>query len=269
MKLLTTLILFTLWPSAGVSQPQAEESRNFGEYRFEIGYEPSGGRNYKILKDGQELHQARPGQLKLLSVSNGKQIDPTEPTVTDITGDGTPELIVEEFPMNRSCCWSYSIFSLGRTFKQMARLEGFRSPITFEDVNRDKVYEVVTYDWSYMDWYASPRVVLSYDEKAGEYRFAANLMKADAPSQTTLASRLREVQDAQRPALFPVPPEVHRYMLDLIYSGNSQAAFNFLDLAWPKEQEGKEAFVSEFSEKLKASPYWDEIRAMSPALTDR
>jgi hypothetical protein len=263
MKLLTSILIFTLWPAA--SLPQPEETLTFGEYRFEVSYRPSGGRGYRITKDGQELYTASPGQFNLISVSKGKQIYPAEPTVTDITGDKSPDLIVEEFPLGLRCCWSYSIFSLGSKFSLIGRLEGFTSPMTFEDVNNDSVYEVTGYDFTYNDWYASPRVILSYSK--GQFRFSPELMRRPAPDNGTLTAKAQEFLKSERPALLPVPPDVHRYMLDLIYSGNAQSAWDFLDLSWPKDNPGKDEFRQSFLEKVKQSPYWENLQAMNGADT--
>jgi len=52
-------------------------------------------------------------------------------------------------------------------------------------------------------------------------------------------------------------------MLDLIYTGNMNAAWKFFDKAWVKRVKGKDKFLREFREQLKTSPYWSEIEKMN------
>jgi hypothetical protein len=257
-----SLVLFailSLWPAG---EPVAGDTLAFGDYKFEVFYRSAGGRGYKITRNGEQLHISDKGQFNVLSVADGKQVYPVEPVVADITGDRVPELVVEEFPLGLRCCWSYSVFSLGKTFSKVAELTGLTSPIWLEDVNGDSVYEFVGNDFTYNEWYASPRVVLGYVPGHG-YRFSRTLMKQPAPTEAALAAKAKGLKNAERPALFPVPPDVHRYMLDLFYSGNAEPAWKFLQMSWPREQEGEQEFREQFIEKLKQSPYWKDIQAMN------
>src|ERR1051326_8412663 len=142
MKTLLTLIaFFTLWPVTGVAQP---DEWTIGQYKVESSYDRAGDRRFSILKDGKELYSETAGQFWFVNVAHGKQTGTShDPKVADITGDGVPDLIVEEFPLQVECCWSYSVFSLGPTFKRLAKVEGLHSPMMFEDVNQDGVYELV------------------------------------------------------------------------------------------------------------------------------
>jgi hypothetical protein len=59
------------------------------------------------------------------------------------------------------------------------------------------------------------------------------------------------------------PPELWANMLDLIYSGHADMAWDFFDKAWPKNIKGKEAFLKEFRSSLKSSQFWPGIKEMN------
>lgn len=259
--LLTLITVFSLWPLATGPQP---DDWTIGQYKVESSYDRAGDRRFTILKDGKELYSERAGQFWFVDVAHGKETGTShDPKPTDITGDGIPDLVVEEFPLHVECCWSYSIFSLGPNFKLEAKVEGLHSPMTFEDVNHDGVYELVGDDPTFYSWYASPRVVLKYDKAQATYEFATNLMKKAPPTEAQMVEKQKEFAKATVYAGFPVAPQIYGYMLDLIYSGNASSAWTFLNLAWPKQQTDKKEFIDEIMQQLKKSPYWKELQEMN------
>ena len=59
-------------------------------------------------------------------------------------------------------------------------------------------------------------------------------------------------------------------MLDLIYSGHSGEAYEFLEAAWPPARAGKREFVEEFRAQLASSPYVAGVEALGhPKLPGR
>jgi hypothetical protein len=248
-----------------LTEPQAaaaDEGWSVGHYKIEIRSEQSGERGYRILKDNQQVFAQTPGQVRIISVFRGREIDSEEPKTTDITGDGIPDMIVEGFPRFQSCCFSYAIFSLGTRFRQIAALTGFRSPLTFQDLNRDSIYEITGEDWTFTSWYASPRIIFAYNGR--EYRFAPNRMRRLPPTSAALAAKAKTVARAQKVAGLSLPAEAYWFMLDLVYGGNVRSAWKFLDLLWPvRDSAGKADFREGFMMQLRRSPYWPEIRALN------
>src|SRR5262249_3272037 len=114
---------------------------------------------------------------------------------------------------------------------------------------------------TFFSWYASPRIVLR--PQNGSYRLATNLMKRPAPTATALAAKAKALAKATIYSEHPVAPDVYRYMLDLIYTGNASSAWRFLELAWPVEQSQRKEFIDSLMEQLKKSRFWPEIRAMN------
>ena len=45
------------------------------------------------------------------------------------------------------------------------------------------------------------------------------------------------------------------YMLDLIYSGYEDQAWQYFELVWPSKKKGKEKFLADFKEQLALSTY--------------
>jgi hypothetical protein len=106
-------------------------------------------------------------------------------------------------------------------------------------------------------------VILQYQR--GAYRIAPDLMSTPAADMNDVAAKVKQVRDATKELLrgsWPdaaLPPLLWGTMLDLIYSGHRLVAWQFVDMAWPKQIAGKEAFVHDFTAQLKKSPYWKAI----------
>jgi len=47
------------------------------------------------------------------------------------------------------------------------------------------------------------------------------------------------------------------YMLDLIYTGHEDLAWQYFDLVWPAKKAGKERFRADFKKQLDSSAYGD------------
>jgi len=266
MKLITLIGFMAL--STLASGSASDESWPVGRYTIETSHESTGDRRLSIMKDGQEVFTKTAGQFWFVAAGPGGIAKvAAEPSVSDVTGDGIPDLVLEQFPHNARCCWSYSIVSMGPAVKEITTVGGFPSPMTVEDINHDGVYELTGDDWAFYSWYASPKIVLRYDK--GQYRLAANLMEHAAPPAATLAAKAAEFRKATVYAGFPVPLEVYRYMLELIYSGNAHSAWSFLNLAWPKGKSGKAEFIETFKQQLAKSRFWPEVAAMSAPPTSR
>ena len=261
MTMLLAIVAFlTLSPVLNAATHENEWT--VGRYQLETSYESNGDRRLTILKDGKDVYSKAMGQFWFVSLDRGNQTGTgSEPVTADVNGDGIQDLVIEHFPRHAQCCWGYTIVSLGETPKELANLEGFPSPLTFHDVNADGIYEVITDDWNYYSWYASPRVIFRYEN--GEYKLASNLMKRPAPTPRELAAKAAEFRKAPLYNALPVPLEVYRYMLDLIYSGNEKSAWAFLNRVWPAQRTDKQQFIESFKEQLAKSRFWPEVHNMS------
>jgi len=108
--------------------------------------------------------------------------------------------------------------------------------------------------------YRPPDVILRYQD--GAYRIAADLMRKPAPSREDLESNAVQVLDDAswrgETGLEKnlVPESLWSTMLELLYTGHPDLAWQFFEMAWPPDISGKDEFLSEFHASLKKGRYW-------------
>jgi len=184
----------------------------------------------------------------------------------DLTGDGTPNLVVELWTGGTACCVDYLVYDLAgdgpELLGRVSALTGGR----FEDFDGDSVPEIRLHDGTFMGWNAgvgdspAPPVVLRWDGLW--YSAAPELMVAPAPTdrQLTTWARLVETGDEwDAEGTFAPPPQLWGVALDLYYTGHPELARAFLDSAWRDDIPGREAFAASVLNKLAQSPYWPAL----------
>lgn len=184
----------------------------------------------------------------------------------DATGDGRPDLVLQSFSGGAHCCYYTLIFERSPRLTLLAELSGGNSPVLFERLDEEPGLEAVVRDWTFAYWNAgfadspAPRVVLSLTEEG--YVGAPQLMRHAPPSAEEAAKLAADVNrhllQAGKPTSALWGP-----MLDLIYSGNSEAAFALVETAWPAAWPGKNAFLVQFGAQLSFSPFWDTVAALN------
>lgn len=213
---------------------------------------------FEILKDGGRVYlqkTAKKGERFFLGTMY--KSDPDASLVkmgTDITGDGQPDVMISEWLGGANCCLVIHIFEIGPMFKKLATVDsgfGDAGP-HFIEYSNARALAVQVYDWTFASWNAdfadspAPRVVLRFTD--GEYRVATDLMHTRAPSAEELTRRAAAVKTYAAGAEVSVwpdgtlSPELWGTMLDLIYGGHREMAWEFLDIAWPPRVHGKERF---------------------------
>jgi len=177
----------------------------------------------------------------------------------DVTGDRVPDVVVYQFSGGMHCCTQASVLSLGTAFAIAGTIDGADGDVEFEDEDGDHVPEVKINDFRFAYWreYAfvetqAPEVILRY--QPGGYRAACDLMREDAPDQASLDRRARELTDGWQDG--DPPAEFWGYAVDLIYAGQAELAWRWLDRSWPSGIGGKAAFIAELKERLRGSPCW-------------
>lgn len=191
----------------------------------------------------------------------------------DITGDGIPNILVIEVGgggsgMRDKC----HVLSLGEQCKLIQEL-----PVgNFADLNQDGILEYLARDHTFTHWQASysesPDLRLTLAYKDGQYVLSPSLMVKPLPSQEVIAQKVQEVKEEcckltlQESSLHCwhqgqvyLAPSVWSFMLDLLYSGHSQEAMDFLDAVWPEGEERKESFLIAFKRSLNQSDDWQII----------
>ncbi len=182
----------------------------------------------------------------------------------DVTGAGVPNLVIYTYSGGAHCCSSFYVFEIGETFNKLAEIDAkFGELSHFEKRPGEKSLVFLTGDDVFSEWlnwssgsFRSPEVILRFRD--GKYRLALDLMAKPVPSTEAMEEAVRLVQsefwDDGKPPLSHV-----EYMLDLIYSGNSDSAMEFFDKAWPPFMHGKTQFLTSFFNKLTESPYWHDL----------
>jgi hypothetical protein len=176
-----------------------------------------------------------------------------------LTGGRTPGLVIQAFSGGMHCCSQATVIALGPQFKVLGTIDGADGEIVFDDLDGDGIPEVKLGDWRFAYWrdYAFvdtqvPDVILRW--KDGAYRPACDLMAGRPPSPAALARRARDL--TANWAGGDPPAEFWGFAVDLIYNGNADLAWQWLDRSWPRSIGGKDDFVRELRKRLDGSPCW-------------
>ena len=194
----------------------------------------------------------------------------------DKSGDGIPDIAVVHFSGGAHCCFSILFFELGEVVKGISPLSLGSARIYAIGKNPKGGLLFGTYDNSFAYWLTSfaespmPKVILYV--QGGAFRPNFELMKMPAPSLSQvgdMAIRSRshfELEPykgyaAAEPRFFV--PVFWDVMLDLIYTGHEELAWQYFDSVWPSKKPGKAIFKEDFKTQLSSSQFWkmkDEIR---------
>lgn len=205
-----------------------------------------------------------------------------------ICSSGTPEIAVEFADCGAArCLYKYTFFSCGKQFKKLLTLDTENDDLTFIDLDGNGTIEAVGRDSTFRFWNAygcnSPSPLIILKLKPGKATLADNLMKTPPPSPRLMAKMIAETQAALKPETNASQPAsdlielkaypVFAYMLDLIYTGNAQAAWTYLDQIWPQKPcryensdqkpPTKQEFLRDFKKQLAKSPYWNDIKRLN------
>lgn len=263
------------------NRPPLQNSASFGDYTARTYFDPSSNQKdayFEILRNKKALYRQQ-------ATENGERFvvgtlyddDPDSKLVTmgrDITGDGEPDLVISEWTGGANCCLTLHIFEIGPKFRKIADLDaafGDQGP-HFVKLAEGRGLQVQLYDWTFANWHSdfadspAPKVILEYQH--GAYQVAPDLMRTPTVDMKDLAAKAESIRtDSKRlPAgSWPdadLPPQLWGTMLDLIYSGHSKDAWQFLETVWPKQIRGRDTFRRDFNRQLEQSPYWKSVAQM-------
>jgi hypothetical protein len=186
----------------------------------------------------------------------------------DITGDGYKNAVISNYTMGAHCCFELYIFELGNNFRKIYYYNGDAEPV-MQDIDKDGIMEIVTLSDIFSYWHNSyatsyfPEYILKY--KNGMYHLALNLMKKPVPQKDTLNKWSEEIKwnripwnsDESQIALDPLFLE---RVIEMIFTGNSKIAMEFIKTNWPKSKNGKELFIKDFMTQLSKFQYWSEMK---------
>lgn len=193
------------------------------------------------------------------SIHNGVDVG------TDFNGDGVPDIALIEWSGGAHCCYTLYLFELGPTdLKPLAVIKAHHSNPEF--TRRNGLVDINLQDWTFAYWNTSfadspaPSVILSWN--GSKYAIDPTAMHAPAPPAkdlNELAAKVRTKLKADEYLWYN--SQLWGTMLDLIYTGNAELAYDFLDTTWPVERPGKDQFLADFKKQLNESPYADALDA--------
>ncbi len=246
-----------------------EDEQSFGAYTVRVYKDPS------CLKEFLQVLQG--DQCVYAQLSDGFQIGGYRktgpfapiPVGEDITGDGSPDLVVAEWSGGNLCCDIFFVFSLEPQFQAIGRLvTNIGSESHFVDLDGDRNWEFVTSDWTFA-WSRGPAqfypelqfpVILRFTE--GAYHLAADLMRQLAPSQEELTAQAQQIRDLEWGS-WQQGIALASILRRLVYSGHAEMVGPFLDTVWPDSDPGEAEYLEWFARSFAESPYWPEIKDLS------
>lgn len=202
--------------------------------------------------------------------------------LSDITANGTPELVFNGWSGGAHCCQTIHILELGEELSVFWDFDTEDSGVSIIDINKDGIMELITGDAIFNYWKTSystspkPDVILSFNGSTNKYVVNTNMMHKPAPIQEVIESKAKiwskdgwNDYGSDGCAIWPnmdctVP---WAYAIDLLYSGNLESAKTYIDLVWRDNEQfkSKDIFWNELKEQIKKSNFYADI---SPNLID-
>jgi hypothetical protein len=191
-------------------------------------------------------------------------------TTPDKTGDGTPDIAVEYYTGGAHCCYEITFFELGDQIRQLPTIDSANDRIMaiakrpggglrFEYAEQAFAYWTIDFADSPM-----PSVVYEFN-KSDELVPRFDLMKKPAPSLAVLKRMATAAKAKINLKPYTSPDDNFNdfdeafwgEMLDLIFTGHEDLAWEYFDMVWPAKKPGKAKFLADFKHQLSQSAYGD------------
>ena len=121
----------------------------------------------------------------------------------DITGDGTPNLVLEEDTRGAHCCYAIHLLQLGKKFRHLGTFDTAHGPHGFINYDHLPGLELFMHDWTFAYWRSgfarSPAPLLLFRYHNGAYRLAPELMWQPAPVYADLMAQAIASAERSRP----------------------------------------------------------------------
>ncbi len=231
--------------------------------------------SFEILLGGKKIYEKQGGIFSIEGQTNNKEKSIILPiSVKDITGNGKPDFVVNEYTGGAYCCYVIYVFELGVPIKLLAEVDGMFTAPQFEDLDGDSLPEIILVDWTFEGWPGSfatsptPKVILRW--KNGKFIPDERLMKIPAPSIEDLKREAESISnDDDWDIVYNpdqifwshyIPRQLFQRALDLMYGGHEEVGRKFIQMGWSKNYPVNKELLVEFDELLSKSPYWKVIK---------
>jgi hypothetical protein len=217
---------------------------------------------------GSAYFEVLRGYRRLYSYS-GKHRFFVEILGPDITGNGVANLVIRQWQGSAHGDSRYLVLELcnGHGVSEIDVIDGLLS-VELADVNNDGMVEITgldkTYSYFQGDSFAAsplPRVVLSFDETQARFVPDRKLMSKRPLSREEfdrLSSEFKK--DARWHEQLRPPSGLFLTVLELVYSGNEEQAWELFDASWPDVSEvSKEQYRQALENNLRHSPTYSVI----------
>jgi hypothetical protein len=208
------------------------------------------------------------GHKRLYSYS-AKQRFFVEIIGSDITGDGVPNLVIRQWQGSAHGDSRYLVLEMcdDSVVNEIDVINGLLD-VKFQDLNNDGIVEVTGLDTSYSYFYGDsfassplPLVVLSFDETQAKFAPDKKLM-SKRPFSWEQFDRLslKYKKDTGWYKESRPPSTLFLTVLELIYSGNEEQAWELFDASWPDVSKvPKEQYKEALERNLRNSPFYSVI----------
>ncbi|HLM61130.1 MAG TPA: emp24/gp25L/p24 family protein [Pyrinomonadaceae bacterium] len=190
----------------------------------------------------------------------------------DKTGDGTPDLAVSYYSGGAHCCFSMYFYELGDEVKPIKALDTGDAGILAIGKSANGSLKLSSGDTAFAYWNTSfagspiPSVILDFRD--GEFQPNAKLMQKAAPPLAKLkqeAASFRAKMPLDAYTSYEAGADLGEAfwgrMLELIYSGHEDLAWQYFDWAWNPRKKGKENFRKDFEKQLASSEFYRMFQA--------
>ena len=177
--------------------------------------------------------------------------------------DGT-QLAISKWTGGTHCCMSLLIFQLGNNFKKIADIYGGNFDPEITDLNHDGIQEIkitddfLAYRFSSFGTSAIGTVILKYSN--GAYTLSEEMMKHTPQNTGIIKNKVNSwgKEFLNHGPDWP-PKSFIQTLTNLVYSGNVDQSFNFVNQEWPSNIPGKAEFLTSYKEALSESKYYSKV----------
>jgi len=194
------------------------------------------------------------------------------PYGVDVIGDSSPEFIVREWSGGAHCCFTDYIISLRASITVQSIDLGHGEQAAWKQ-DQDGEWVLHAKDWTFSYWEASfagsavVDIVLAGQSEV--FVPSEKHMKRVPVDRTTLEAMATELSTWMDEGQDDPKARLAEAMLDLMYSGQREAASVLLELVLPKGHPLREEFETRFYNELSLSPWWPAVSEFSdPGITD-